>query len=141
MIMRGVDMPAHKNDSVEDCLERIRAAWNAGDVSRFADQFTEDATYVIYLGEVLGGRAEIERMHVDPLGRGTRMEMKVLSIKFLADDIAVVLTVGGVGQGAVIPYEKVQTLTMVRRDDQWMCTAFQNTEMSSRAKPVYNPEQ
>ncbi len=133
-------MFAHKNDSIEDCLERIRAAWDAGDAAAFAAQFTEDATYVIYSGEPLWGRPEIERMHADAMGRGTRMRIKVLSTRFLTDDVATIVTAGGVGQGAMIPYDKVQTLTMVRHPDRWMCTAFQNTQMSSHAKRLYNLE-
>jgi len=133
-------MSAHGSDTIEDCLERIRAAWDAGDAAAFAAEFTEDATYVIYLGAPLVGRPEIERMHVDPLGRGTRMRIQVLSTKLLTDDVAVVLTVGGVGKDAMTPYDKVQTLTLVRRCNRWRCTAFQNTEMSSIAKRLYNPD-
>jgi hypothetical protein len=35
------------------CLDRIQAAWNAGDAGAFAGSFTEDATYGIFLGEAL----------------------------------------------------------------------------------------
>ena len=31
-------------DTIEDCLDRIRAAWDAGDARAFAASFTEDAT-------------------------------------------------------------------------------------------------
>ena len=120
-------------------LDQLCDAWNAADSSAYARLFTEDATYVIYLGTPLMGRPEIERLHVHPLGRGTRMKIKVLSIKALTDDVTVVLTIGGVGKGAVIPYDKVQTLTLVRQNDRWMCTAFQNTEMGSTEKRLYNP--
>jgi uncharacterized protein (TIGR02246 family) len=133
-------MAESRNETIEDCLNRIRTAWNAGDATAFASEFTEDATYVIYSGIPLVGRAEIERMHVHPLGRGTRMKLKVLSERAVMDGVTVVLTIGGVGEGAVIPYDKVQTLTLVRQGNRWMCTAFQNTEMSPADKRLHNPD-
>jgi uncharacterized protein (TIGR02246 family) len=133
--------PPDKHESIEDCLERIRTAWNAGDAAAFAAQFTEDATYVIWSGDLLLGRSEIERVHIEALRRGTRMKIKVLSIKPLAEDVATVLTAGGVGKETIIRVEKLQTLTMVRPSARWMCAAFQNTDMSPRAKSLYNSEQ
>lgn len=133
-------MYAEQVDTIEDCLERIRAAWDAGDAKAFATEFTKDATYVIYSGTPLSGRIEIEQAHVETLARGTSMKIKVLSATFLANDVAVAVTTGGVGKGAVIPFEKMQTLTLVRRENQWKCAAFQNTEMSLDAKRLYNPD-
>ncbi|MGI9063628.1 MAG: SgcJ/EcaC family oxidoreductase [Pseudonocardiaceae bacterium] len=46
-----------------DALARLAAAWNAGDASGYAAQFTEDATYVAFNGEVMRGRAAIEDTH------------------------------------------------------------------------------
>ena len=129
-------------DTVEKCLERIRLAWNAGDARAYAGEFTEDATYVIFLGEPLLGRREIERNHVDVLTKwqkGTRMAIKPISVRPIDADAASVLTVGGLGAGDGIAYDKLQTFTLVRHDGRWMCAAFQNTRMSRRAKRVYNP--
>jgi uncharacterized protein (TIGR02246 family) len=70
---------AARKDTIEDCLGRIRTAWNAGDARAFASSFTEEATYVIFLGEALIGRAEIEANHVDVFTKwqkGTRMAVK-----------------------------------------------------------------
>src|SRR5208282_4643013 len=83
-------------DTVENCLERIRLAWNAGDARAYANEFTEDATYVIFLGEALLGQKEIERNHVDVLTKwqkGTRMAIKPVSTKALGADAVAVLTV------------------------------------------------
>jgi uncharacterized protein (TIGR02246 family) len=117
-------MAVQRADTIEDCVERIRSAWDGGNAAAFAAEFTEDATYVVYFGMPLTGRAEIERMHVDPLGRGTRMRIKVLSTKFLTDDVAVVLTVGGVGKETTIPYDKVQTLTLGSADQSMEMHCF-----------------
>jgi uncharacterized protein (TIGR02246 family) len=61
-----------RDDTVEACLDRIRSAWDAGDAHAFVAEFTEDATYVIFLGEALTGRAEIEATHLDVLGKWQR---------------------------------------------------------------------
>lgn len=128
-------------DTIEECLERIRLAWNAGDARAYAEAFTEDATYVIFLGEPLLGREAIERNHIDVLTKwrkGTQMAIKAISAKSLGGDVASILTIGGLGGDDNILYDKLQTFTFVRRDGRWMCAAFQNTEMSRRAKRQYN---
>jgi uncharacterized protein (TIGR02246 family) len=63
--------------SVEDALTRLAATWNDGDATAYADLFTPDATYVVFDGTVVRGRAAIEDGHralfAGPL-RGFRME-------------------------------------------------------------------
>ena len=131
-------MSAYQDDTVDRCLERIRTAWDAGDAAAFAAQFTEDATYVIWSGDPLMGPSEIERVHINALRRGTRMKIKVLSINPLTDDVAIVLTAVGVGKDKLIHYGNPQTLTMIRRSERWLCTAFQNTDMNPRVKSLSN---
>lgn len=135
------EAPAHGEDSVEDCLDRIQTAWNAGDARAFARSFTEEATYAIFLGEVLIGRDEIESNHVQVFAKwqkGTRMAINTLRKTPLGADAAVVLTAGGIGTGASVLFDKLQTFTMVRRKGRWLCAAFQNTKMSADAQRRYN---
>lgn len=116
---------------VTEALDRIRVAWDAGDADAYAAQFTDDANYVIFAGLVSRGRSEIRADHVpvfEKWQRGSRMSMKVLDARLLGDDVAVVLTEGGVGKRPRIPHDKVQTFVFVRQDDRWLCTAFQNTK-------------
>jgi uncharacterized protein (TIGR02246 family) len=136
-----VETTAPLEDKVENCLGRIRSAWNAGDARAFADAFTEDATYVIFLGEALIGREEIHANHVEVFAKwqkGTRMEIKSIRNNAIGEDAAVVLTTGGIGKDAVA-YDKLQTFTLVRRSGRWLCAAFQNTAMSKNALRFYNP--
>ena len=129
------------DDTVEACLDRIRSAWDAGDARAYAAEFTEDASYVIFLGEAFLGRAEIEATHIDVLGkwqRGTKMAIKQLSVSALGEAAVSVLTVGGLGKGEPIRYDKIQTFTLVRRNGRWSCSAFQNTRMSARAEHTFN---
>jgi uncharacterized protein (TIGR02246 family) len=126
--------------AAEDFLDRFRTAWDAGDARAYAALFTEDATYVIFLGEAMLGRDAIERNHVDVFGRwqkGSKTRVKAIGVQSLGADVCTVLTVGGIGERAPIAYDKIQTLTLVRRADRWLCAAFHNTAMSDRAKTAF----
>lgn len=130
-------------DTIEAFLDRVRQAWDAGDAHAYGAQFTEDASYVIFLGDVMFGRAEIERTHHDVFTkwqRGTRMVVRPVNVRQLDADSAVVVTVGGIGTGRSVEVDKFQTYTL-RRDPsgQWRCAAFQNTEMSRRAQQSFAP--
>jgi hypothetical protein len=56
------------------------------------------------------------------------MAVEVLDLRFVAPDVAVVVTEGGIGKGARIRLDKMQTFVMVRDGETWRCTAFQNTK-------------
>ena len=125
--MQAITNPA----TIEGCLARIQQAWNDGDATAFASEFTDDASYVIFAGIVSLGRAAIERDHEQVLQkwqRGSRMKMKVIEIREVAPEVAVVVTEGGVGKGARIPLNKIQTFVLVREGHVWKCAAFQNTK-------------
>jgi uncharacterized protein (TIGR02246 family) len=82
---------------VETFLDQFRAAWDAGDARSYAALFTNEATYVIFLGEAFVGRDEIERNHLEVFARwqkGTRMAVKALGVRALGDDACSVLTIG-----------------------------------------------
>ena len=128
---------ANAHDAASDrsgvlaALDRVRAAWDDGDATALAAEFTDDASYVIFVGLHYLGREAIRRSHVpvfEKWQRGSRMSMRVLDLRFPTPDVAVVLTEGGIGTRARIPHDKVQTFVMVRDGDTWRCTAFQNTK-------------
>jgi len=126
--------------AVEDFLDRFRTAWDAGDAQGYAAPFAEDATYVIFPGEAMAGRDAIERNHAEVFARwrkGTKTAVKAIGVQSLGDDVCSVLTIGGVGEKAPIAYDKIQTFTLVRRGDRWLCAAFQNTAISARAKSAF----
>ncbi|MFE7120386.1 SgcJ/EcaC family oxidoreductase [Streptomyces sp. NPDC057654] len=128
-------------DTVEGFLDRIRDTWDAGDASGYAAQFAENASYVIFMGDVMLGRAAIERTHHEVFTRwqkGTRMAVKSIDVRMPDESTAVVTTVGGIGKGSRIGFDKFQTFTLHRRrEGRWECVAFQNTKMSRRSKRAY----
>ncbi|MFD2468644.1 SgcJ/EcaC family oxidoreductase [Amycolatopsis silviterrae] len=129
-------------DTVDAFLARTAEAWNAGDSVAYGGEFTEDATYVIFPGDVLLGRAAIIAGHEEVFTRwqkGTRMVVRTLRTHLLADNLVAVLTIGGVGKQDRVPFDKFQTYTLVRRPGgRWQCAAFQNTFMSERSQAHYN---
>ena len=138
--MTNDKMTDSKPDTIEHCLERMRAAASAADAQAFAAEFDENATYVTFFGQAVVGRREIESFHEAAFAKF----LQVLrwssrpSVRPLGKDFASVLTVGGLGKGSDILYDKLQTFAMVRRDGRWVCGAFQNTEMNATSKQKYN---
>jgi uncharacterized protein (TIGR02246 family) len=137
-----VNQPASPADheSVTAFLDQIRRAWDDGDATAYAALFAENASYVIFLGDALFGRDQIAQTHHDVFTKwqkGTKMAVRALDVRLLGADAAVVTTVGGIGRKAEIPYDKFQTYTLRRVGPGWECVAFQNTEMSRRAKRLY----
>lgn len=138
---RPVIATVGEEDSIERFLERLRFAWDAGDAHAYAREFTEDAIYVIFLGEALLGRDAIEQSHelvFRRWQRGTRMRVRPIEVRCLDAEAVSVLTVGGIGKGAVVPLDKLQTYTLVRRNGRWVCQTFQNTKMSKNARRRYD---
>jgi uncharacterized protein (TIGR02246 family) len=123
-----------------DVLDLFRKAWDAGDAEAYGRLFTEDATYVIFLGDALLGRQQIQDTHHDVFTKwqkGTRLVVAPLQTTMLSEDTAVILTKGGIG-AAPIECDKYQTFTLVRRGGIWLIAAFHNTDMSSRAKAKHS---
>lgn len=118
--------------TIDETLARMVDAWDAGDASAYAEQFTADATYVIFAGALSRGCEQIRRDHESLFAgflKGSRMRMEVTDVRSLGDDVAVVVSEGGVGKGRSIPLDKVQTFVFRRQDDgRWLCEAFQNTK-------------
>jgi len=124
-------MPEVLDDTIDGCLARMVSAWDAGDATAYAAEFTDDASYIIYVGLAYFGRTAIERAHVpvfEKWQKGSRMVMRVLEQRMLNPSTAVVVTEGGIGKRGTIHPDKVQTFTMVRVDNRWRCAAFQNTK-------------
>jgi len=117
--------------TIQASFDRMTAAWAAGDAKAFAAEFTDDASYVIYVGLTYFGRAAIRDAHVpvfEKWQKGTRLSMTVIDTRMLTDGVAVVTTEGGIGKGKTIKHDKVQTFVMINKDRRWQCAGFQNTK-------------
>ncbi|GEL22099.1 hypothetical protein PSU4_10530 [Pseudonocardia sulfidoxydans NBRC 16205] len=123
-------------------LTRLAAAWTAADAPGYGAEFTDDATYVVFNGMVLRGRAAIADTHAwlwkGPLA-GSRMDPprpEDLTVRMLRPDVAhVVVEAGGVAldgqETAGADRASTVSFVFVRDDDAWRIAAFQNTRRTS----------
>ncbi|MGI5130891.1 SgcJ/EcaC family oxidoreductase [Pseudonocardia sp. CA-107938] len=129
-----------EHDQIIAVLSRLAAAWNAGDGTAYGAEFTEDATYVTFAGQVLRGREAIAATHqflFDGPLRGSRMSgTGAGEVRMITDDVAYVLVDGAGGirlEGQEeLPDERASTVSFVlrRAADGWAVAAFQNTRVS-----------
>ncbi|MEJ3655245.1 SgcJ/EcaC family oxidoreductase [Actinomycetes bacterium KLBMP 9759] len=135
---------------IAQTLGRIGAAWNAGDAAAYAAEFTKDATYVTFSGDVLTSRTAVEDVHrrlfEGPLRAsrmvGTDQTAEVTGvaqkIRFLRPGVAHVLSGGGVelAGSAGLPADRasVVTFVLVQDEGEWRVAAFHNTRRSPEVR-------
>ena len=127
-------------------LDRIGAAWNAGDATAFGAEFTPDATYVTFDGQVLAGREAIVDVHrrlFDGPLKGSTMGASSTgddapTVRFLRPDVAHVLTGGAVRPGdrerTTPDRDSVPSFVLVDDGDGWRVAAFHNTRRRAVAR-------
>jgi len=100
---------------------RLLEAWNEGDAEAFASPFSDDAYFVPFDGSVLVGRERIAAAHqplFDRWLKGSRLVDEHTEVRFLGDDVALVLAVGGTvmrGKSKPAPArDSIQTLIAIR---------------------------
>lgn len=107
-------------------------AWGRHDADAYGALFTEDATYVTFVGTHYQGREDIAESHRtlwEKFARGTKLADELLGIRFLGADAAVVTSRGDTYKGEPpAKLSKVQTYTFVRQAGHWRIAAFHNTK-------------
>jgi uncharacterized protein (TIGR02246 family) len=131
----------HQTDEaqIRALFEDLLADWGRGDGEAYGSRFTEDSDYVAFDGTRTRGRDEISASHqelFDRFLRGTRLTGRVLSVRFLNSDVALVHATGGTimrGKSKSSPErDSIQTLVAVREGIEWRFAAFHN----SRVRPI-----
>ncbi|MEV6243817.1 SgcJ/EcaC family oxidoreductase [Lentzea sp. NPDC051838] len=119
---------------VRALFAKLADAWSRGDGAAYGECFTDDATYVAWVGTIYRGGKDIGRTHqvlFDTFLKNTKIVgQDEPEIRFYGQDAAVVTTRGDVGKKAKAP-SKVQTTVVVRQDGEWKIAAFQNTKRHS----------
>ncbi|WP_431040488.1 SgcJ/EcaC family oxidoreductase [Streptomyces sp. P1-3] len=133
--MNHTDTDTAAVTAVRALLDGLTDAWNRGDGAAYGARFTDDATYVTYIGTVYRGGDEIGAAHqalFDSFLKGTRLASEVDGIRFYGPDVAVVITRGDTYKGTLGKLTKVQTYTVIRQaNGEWRVAAFQNTKHKS----------
>ncbi|WP_433351881.1 SgcJ/EcaC family oxidoreductase [Microtetraspora malaysiensis] len=136
--------------AVTAVLDRLTAAWDAGDGAAYGAEFTDDATYITYVGTLYIGGAEIGTAHqalFDSFLKGTQLASEIVSIRFTGPDTVLITTRGDVHKGRAGKLHKIQTYTLARQaTGDWKVVAFQNTKhkalmeaFSFKAQPATKP--
>ncbi|MET8906894.1 SgcJ/EcaC family oxidoreductase [Micromonospora sp. NPDC004551] len=136
--------------AIHTVLDQLADTWARGDGTGYGTAFTDDASYVTYAGTHYRGAAEIGAAHqalFDSFLKGTRLTIEVDDLRFLTDDVAVLVSRGATGKGRPGKPDKIQTWTLVRgADGDWRVATFHNTRhqrlmegVSFRLQPATRP--
>jgi uncharacterized protein (TIGR02246 family) len=114
-------------------IDAVYAAWAANDADALAGLYTDDAT-VVQPGVFKKSKDEIRSTmaagFAGPL-KGSHVLDTPQSVRFLGDDIAVVIAEGGIvmaGAADGRPERVVRaTWVLAKRDRQWMVAAYHNS--------------
>jgi uncharacterized protein (TIGR02246 family) len=114
-------------------LTNVYDAWDAHDADAFVAEYTEDASAILP-GSYRSSRDEIRETMRDAFStylKGSTTTNKVLDVRFLNEDAAIVITETGVlfpGESAV-PDDRlaIASWVLTRREGRWLLAAYQNS--------------
>jgi uncharacterized protein (TIGR02246 family) len=113
--------------AVRRLLDQINTAWAQGDATAYASHHTPDADLVDFRGTHVVGRTGIigllQPAFDGPL-KNTRVEARIVDLRFLTPDVAIFHTEGKI---APVGEDSVQTFIATKDTDRWLIAAFQNT--------------
>jgi len=139
---KTLDSKSHDEAIIHTLYQQTIDGWNQGSGDAFAAPYSEDSDFVGFDGTYLKGRQQIASFHqmlFDKFLRGSRLIGKIRSIRFIAENVAIMIAVGGTvlaGQSDIEPERNsIHTIIAVKRDSNWYFTAFQN----SRAQYIGRP--
>ena len=119
--------------AVAGLTQQLVKAWSAHDADAFADLFHDDGTMILP-GVFCTGRDQIREFmdHAfETEYKGTQVTGKPLDLRFLATNIAVLLTEGGVlapGDTEVTDDRAIRaTWLAVKRNRKWRLAGYQNS--------------
>jgi uncharacterized protein (TIGR02246 family) len=123
-------------DVSQRIADRYASAWNANDMAAFGALYAADARHVTLGGEFLRGRTAIVAAHRAGrarYGEGVRMATRLEGARAITDDAIVAVMILEYVNDPNAP-NRIQsarlTLTLVRRDGDWLIAQAQASEAS-----------
>jgi len=121
------------DEAVLDVINAIYDAWAANDADLFATLYLRDATVVqpgVHKKNNDDIRTSMAALFAGPL-RGSRVVDAPQSVRYLGEDVAVVISEGGIlmaGQTELPAERRVRaTWVLAQRDGQWYVAAYHNS--------------
>ncbi|MFL6415395.1 MAG: SgcJ/EcaC family oxidoreductase [Bryobacteraceae bacterium] len=137
------------DEAVRLLVKRQTEAWNRNDAKGWAKNFTPDAHFINVRGDLVKGRAAIERIHAFIFAgpyKDSHCAVAIDSISYLGSNVAVVETSTEVTNFKGLPPGLVATspgslrtrlkLILVNGDEGWKIFAAQNTAIVPDSMPV-----
>lgn len=119
--------------AVAALTQKVVAAWAYADADSFASVFTDDGTMILP-GLYKKGREDIHAHMTGAFAtvyKDTQVTGKPVDMRFLAPDVCLLLTQGGVlhkGESEVADERQIRASWLaVKRNGQWQLAAYQNS--------------
>lgn len=115
--------------AVRNLLDQINKTWAQGDATAFASFHTPDADLIDFRGIHAVGRQEIIELlqpAFDGPLKNTRVEARIVDLRFLSSDVAIFHSVG---QIVPVGDNSIQTFVATKDAEGWLIAAFQNTRI------------
>jgi uncharacterized protein (TIGR02246 family) len=127
------DSRAADEQAIQQILGDWVAAWNAHDMRKMADLYSEDADFVVITAQHLRGRKEIYAYH-DELHKGvfkdSQRKARWTDLRFIRPDVCIGHIYfeppdpNATGRGT---RTALALVVMTKEDGKWWITSFQNT--------------
>lgn len=135
---------AADEDQIRSLLSEQTAAWNRGDASAWARDFSSDADFINILGMHFQTREQVEKRHADLFGsifRGSRLSVTVWKVRMLSPVSALAETVHELQGHARLPPPIQPTepngllrtrmkYVLLKSGGQWVIVSAQNTAIT-----------
>lgn len=128
------DFSSEKEKEALSVPLRLVAAWARNDAAGVAEVFTDDGIMILPGDVYKQGPVEIQAFmaaaYAGPF-KGTGVTGKPVDVRFVADDVALLRTHGGIlapGETQIDPELAVRsTWVVVKRGDKWQLAGYQNS--------------
>src|SRR5919202_2228548 len=91
---KTLDSKSDNEATIRSLYQKMIDGWNEGSGDAFAAPYSEDSDVVGFDGTYMKGRLEITSFHqmlFDKFLRGSRLIGKIRSIRFVTDNVAVII--------------------------------------------------
>ena len=137
------------DEAIHALVNQLTEAWNRNDATAWAQYFVDDANFINVRGDLVEGRAAIEKIHAFIFSgpyKDSHCTIKIESIRYPTPNVAVVETIADVTNFKGLPPGLVETapgvlrsrpkFILVEHNGTWKIFAAQNTTIVPQPMPM-----